>query len=144
MPFRISRALHKCCLGRTGLCVCVATSAVVLPGTVASFGAHGCPFGAPSRGLSDIKADWELPCPPTPPSPVYVAPKQGTEAVVVTLTLIEQTLEQPQHLIHSFTAAVGADGRGYRQFLSHDSLRARPGYLAGDTLVIRARAHLLV
>ena len=74
---------------------------------------------------------------------MFVAPKEGTHKVAVTFTLIDQTKELPQHLIRSFEAAATVDGWGYPTFLSRDSLRARPGYLTGNTFVIRARVRVL-
>ena len=41
-----------------------------------------------------------------------------------------------------FTGA--SHGWGWRLFASHEELRARPGYLAGDRLVLRANVEVLL
>ena len=75
---------------------------------------------------------------------VFAAPRHGKGEAAVTLTLVDQVQEQPQHVSKSFAAAVGAKGLGWARFISLQALRARPGYLAGDTLVIRAEVSVLL
>lgn len=79
-----------------------------------------------------------LPAPP-PPCAVYLAPKEAYGLTAITLSIRDQTGEPPNHIIaNSRYNFEGTTGSGYAHFTSLQALRARPGYLAGDTLVVRA------
>ena len=75
---------------------------------------------------------------------VFVAPKQSRDYVAVTFTLCDQAAAQPQHYIRTFEHLLAGGGAGYNKLMSLQDLRARPGYLAGDTLVIRAELQVLL
>lgn len=74
---------------------------------------------------------------------VFVVPLEGTKEAAVTFTLYDQNTEQPEHKVWSFTRAVGPAGFGFPKLISHDSLSARPGYLAGGTLCMRINVRVL-
>lgn len=74
---------------------------------------------------------------------LFVAPKRSRDYVAVTFTLCDQAA-QPQHYIRTFEHLLAGGGMGYNKLISLQDLRARPGCLAGDTLVIRAESQVLL
>ncbi|PRW32688.1 cyclase-associated 1 [Chlorella sorokiniana] len=70
---------------------------------------------------------------------LYLAPKVANDLAVVTFTVCDQSKEQPTDETATFTYKyINTSGRGYADLMSLEKLRARPGCLAGDTLLIRA------
>ncbi|PRW58089.1 MATH domain and coiled-coil domain-containing protein [Chlorella sorokiniana] len=75
---------------------------------------------------------------------LYVVTNQDTARASVQLTLSDQDKEKPQDETKSYTEELTPLGRGYSKFVTLEKLRSRPGYLAGDALVIRAKVHVLL
>lgn len=74
---------------------------------------------------------------------MFIEPKSGQAEACAAFTLYDQTALQPTHHGKSFDRRiVEATGWGFLQFISLPELRARPGYLAGDSLLIRAEVHV--
>lgn len=74
---------------------------------------------------------------------VFVVPKSGQDEAAAAFTLCDQTAAHPVHFGASFERRmVQAEGWGFLRFISLPRLRARPGYLAGDSLLIRAEVHV--
>ena len=75
---------------------------------------------------------------------VFVIAKEGSAPATGMLTICDQGAPQPQHETRSFEHEVPTSGWGFPKFISLEELRSRPGYLADDTLVIRAEVHALL
>ena len=58
---------------------------------------------------------------------------------------MDQAAEGAQHVCKrsSTTRLLEAHGWGWGNFLDHECLRARPGYLAGDRLLLRATVEVM-
>lgn len=81
------------------------------------------------------------------PAAVYVDCKQPGTRAKWALTLVDQAEqgEQPKHI--SFVEDepdIFNPTWGFSKFASHEKLRSRPGYLAGDRLVLRAAVEVVL
>ena len=56
---------------------------------------------------------------------------------------MDQAAEGAQHFKRSSTHLLEADSWGWGNFIDHERLRARPGYLAGDRLLLRATVEVV-
>lgn len=75
---------------------------------------------------------------------VFISAKQCDTRASVTLAVRDQDTEGPLHVTRTAELLVTTSGMGYPKFISHQQLHSRPGYLAGDTLVIRAEVRVLL
>lgn len=70
---------------------------------------------------------------------MFLAPKEAYGQTAITLSIRDQTGEPPKHIVSGFKHNFqGTGGIGWERFTALQVLRARPGYLADDTLVVRA------
>ena len=78
-----------------------------------------------------------------PNSPaVHLYCDQSCTRAKYAITVVDQAAEAPRHKRTEDTD-IFARTWGWAKFMSHDALRAYPGYLAGDRLLLRARVEVL-
>ena len=81
--------------------------------------------------------------PPLANSPaVFLFCDQDGTRAKYTVTLVDQAAEEPQDETFEDTDVFNR-GWGWCEFMSLDELRGRPGYLARDRLLLRARVEVL-
>ena len=78
---------------------------------------------------------------------MYLHWKESPAPTKFSITLVDQAAEDGQHQHWTRTAddpdtTILSSYLGWRQFICPDQLRARPGYLAGDRLVLRAHVEV--
>ncbi len=76
---------------------------------------------------------------------VYLSCKETDTRAKWSLMLVDQKAESPQHITAGSKEAADVfnSGWGTSKFIPHERLRARPGYLAGDRMLLRARVEVV-
>ena len=74
---------------------------------------------------------------------VFLASKAGGMKAKVTLTVVDQGAAEPQHVAKITAVRNAGQAWGFWKFLTHEALHARPGYLAGDRLLLRATVEVV-
>ena len=74
---------------------------------------------------------------------MYIYCSQAGTRATVAVTLVDRAAQEPQHVTAQRTLAFNTQGWCFNAFVPLDRLRARPGYLAGDRLLLRARVEVV-